>query len=135
MMKSNWLGALIVVAGAAMVTANQPCYFIQRGGCGSGSSFCTDGQTVCDIGYSSKLDTGCGNLAPFSVEPIDRRCYTLTSALTHPCDQPPPGGGYVQIGCAQDGICCYGVLQDPTSPIGTMTQPTGNACCAVKAGS
>jgi hypothetical protein len=126
-------GVAFVISGWAMVLGSQPCYFIQRDGCGTGSSFCTNGQTVCDVGYSKKLDTGCGRLQPFNVEPVDRRCYTLTSALTHPCDQPPPGGGYTQIGCALNGMCCYGVLQDPGEPIGTMTEPVGNACCDVKA--
>lgn len=126
-------GVAVLAAGSALVLGSTPCYFIQRDGCGSGSSFCTNGQTVCDVGYSTKLDTGCGRLAPFNATPVNRYCYTLANALTHPCDQPPPGGTYVQIGCAQNGICCYGRLDDATGPIGDMTVPEGDVCCVKKA--
>lgn len=127
------LGVAAFAAGCAFVLGSTPCYFIQREDCGSGSTFCTNGLTVCDVGYSTKLDTGCGKLGPFEVTPVFRWCYTLSNALTHPCDQPAIGGGYVQIGCAQNGVCCYGTISSIGAPIGDMTEPAGAECCVKKA--
>lgn len=128
------LGIAIFAAGSALALGSTPCYFIQRDGCGSGSTFCTNGLTVCDVGYSTRLDTGCGKLGPFEVTPVSRWCYILSNTITHPCDQAPIGGGYTQIGCAQNGICCYGTLsQTPELSIGDMTEPAGAECCSIKA--
>lgn len=131
--------AFIVLSGilgaAAVTLGSTPCYFLQRTGCSSGTSglFCAVGTKVCDVGYSSSVDTGCGRLGPVT-NSVKMHCYTLTFALTVPCDQASPGGSYVVIGCNNGaGVCCYGIPSQTLEPShGDMMEPTGEVCCTIK---
>jgi len=122
----------VLLGLCAFALGNNPCYFIQRSGCGAGGTFCSNNSTVCDVGYSKSTDTGCGRRGPLDIT-VPRKCYTLTDAITQPCDQDPPDDLY-QVGCAESGVCCYGDLT-PTggSSPGDMTYPNGDKCCTIKA--
>lgn len=116
---SLWAGAQVV-----------PCYFLQRSGCTTGG-FCQVGQTVCDVGYSSGTgsDTGCGNQGPLQ-NGFTRKCYKIEGqTLTVDCASEVPAGGWVQIGCSSNGVCCYASsLKEQEGDHGTMAKPTGNPC-------
>ncbi len=127
------LGVAIVVGLAAASFGSNTCYFLMRKGCGSGQTFCTNGSTVCEFSYTASTDTGCGFRGPVDV-PLARKCWTLTNAVTHPCDATPPAT-LVQIGCAENGACCFGDLVDNglPPPGGNFNTPSGEQCCEIKA--
>jgi hypothetical protein len=122
------IGALgFVLAGAAAFAAPPTCYFLMSSGCGSGASFCTQGQIVCDIGYSSSVDTGCGAYGPLGGSEW-RECHKLMNTLTVPCDAQSPGGVYQPTGCKQNGICCYASSIVVSSGPNQMSVPIGSPC-------
>lgn len=120
--------SMLVLATIALAGPNY-CYFLQSSGCGSGESFCTNGQEVCDVGYSATVDTGCGKLGPL-LSGIPRKCYTLSEATTHPCDDDDPPGGLSVVGCHDgNGVCCYAAKTWARNVGSNMSVPQGANCC------
>ncbi|HRQ74050.1 MAG TPA: hypothetical protein PLU35_13570 [Phycisphaerales bacterium] len=119
------------VGAVAMVALAAPndCYFLVSSGCGSGATFCLNNSIVCDVGYTSSVDTGCGKRAPFSSTPVQRACWKLTNTQTYPCSSTPPESGQA-TGCSTpEGICCHADKEFVEYVSGHMSVPMGPECC------
>lgn len=93
---SKACGAAMLLMGGALALGST-CYHLQRSGCGTGAKFCVEGNIICDIGYSSTTQTGCGRQGPLENE--GRACFKIVEAVTHPCTAGTPPrhlrGGWV----------------------------------------
>jgi hypothetical protein len=126
------MGGLSKACGAAMLlmggawALGSTCYHLQRSGCGTGPKFCVEGNIICDIGYGSTMQTGCGRQGPLQTE--SRGCYKITDAVTYPCTAGQPPGEYTVGGCEQNGVCCWVRVQFHSTIAGAMSVPQGATC-------
>ncbi|GIK19673.1 MAG: hypothetical protein DYG93_08670 [Leptolyngbya sp. PLA2] len=133
-------GAIGLAAALTVIAAPDYCYFLERvqdgesSGCGSGASFCLNNTIVCDVGLTTRVDYGCGKKGPMSFPGVVRKCFKITNAITHPCDDDDEPAGADPVGCrTESGVCCYGTLTYDSNVPGDpyMSVASGARCCNV----